>query len=349
MNIDEEMTNLILDPWTDLADSDERSKDARPVVKLSEQEKIELENFDAQLEASSQINPELADFENRLNREKKEIQNLADNDSNNQIIADGIDKFLDLQETNRYETNNYIFERNDAEFSIKAKDERGQVFHLDSQGNIESNFNQDETDKFVEFSNQLKEITERKNQANKIDFADVEFEKAENQVIANGVENFLVMQDSERYETTNYLLQKSETGEISITALGEEQNQLFTVDSDGDIVNQLSAEETENFVNFAAKVDEVANQKIFEAVDDFLDLQGKDYHGTTNYFFDRTSDGDISITSKSSGKEVFNALADGNIVESNLSPEETKKFLEFANNVDKAVAQKENTVSQKER
>lgn len=157
------------------------------------------------------------------------------------------------------------------------------------------------------------------------------------------------MQDTDRYKTTNYLLQKSETGEISISSLGEEQNQLFTVDSNGDVVNQLSAEETGNFVGFASKVDEVANQKIFEAANDFLDLQGKDYHGTTNYFFERTTDGDIAITSKSSGEEVFNALADGSIVETNLSSEETKKFLEFANNVDKAVAQKENTVSQKER
>lgn len=161
MNIDEEMNNLILDPWADLADFDERSQDARPVVKLSEQEKIELENFDTQLESSSQINPELANFDSRLNRENSEISNLADNDSAHQIIADGINKFLDLQETNRYETNNYIFERNDAEFSIKAKDDRGQVFHLDLQGNIESNFNQDETNKFVELSNQLKDITER--------------------------------------------------------------------------------------------------------------------------------------------------------------------------------------------
>ncbi|GFZ93484.1 hypothetical protein [Okeania sp. KiyG1] len=66
-------------------------------------------------------------------------------------------------------------------------------------------------------------------------------------------------------------------------------------------------------------------KKILEAVDNFLDLQESDYHGTTNYFFERTSDGDISITSKSSGEEVFQGSADGNIVEENLSPEETKE------------------------
>ncbi|NET14896.1 MAG: hypothetical protein F6K08_19710 [Okeania sp. SIO1H6] len=338
------MTNSTLEPSTELHDFDAQLKASSTVSKLSEKEKMELENFDAQLKASSQINPGLANFDNQL-------EQIEDNSSNNQLIAEGINNFLNLQETDHYETKNYILERDDGEISIKTKDDRGEVFHQDVQGNIESKLTQDETEKFVDFSEQVQEKSndlEGNNETNKALESENDYEQVENKLIADGVDNFLTMQESERYETANYILEKPENGEISISARDNE-NKLFTVDEDGTITNQLSAEQTEDFVTFAAKVDEAANKKILEAVDNFLDLQEKDYHGTTNYFFERTSDGDISITSKSSGEEVFKASADGNIVEENLSPEETKKFLKFANTVEQAVEQKEYTASQKER
>ncbi|GGA45987.1 hypothetical protein [Okeania sp. KiyG1] len=344
-SIDDDMTNLILDPSTELQDFDERSKTSSTTPELSEKEKMELENFDVQLEASSQINPELANFDNQLEQ--------IDNSSAHQTIADGINNFLELLQTDRYETENYILEKGDEEISINTKDDRGEVFHQDAQGNIESNLTQDETEKFVDFSEQVQEKSnnlEGNNETNKALELENDYEQSENKLIVDGVDNFLTMQESERYETANYILEKSENGEISISARdGDNENKLFTVDEGGTITNQLSAEQTEDFVTFAEKVDEAANKKILEAVDNFLDLQESDYHGTTNYFFERTSDGDISITSKSSGEEVFQGSADGNIVEENLSPEETKKFLEFANTVEQAVEQKEYTASQKER
>ena len=343
MSIDEERTNLILDPNTELLDFDEQSKDTRPVVELSETERIELENFDVQLEASSQINPELANFDNKLEQ--------LENSSAHQIIADGINNFLDLQETDRYETKNYTIEREDGETSIKTK-EGSEVFHQDTQGNIESKLTQDETEKFVDFSEQVQEKSNDlgNHETNRALETENDYEQSENKLIADGIDNFLTMQESERYETANYVLEKSEDGEISISVHdGDNENKLFTVDSDGTITNQLSAEQTEDFMTFSEKVDEAANKKILEAVDKFLDLQEKGYHGTTNYFFEKTSDGDISITSKSSGEEVFQGSADGSIIEENLSPEETKKFLEFANTVEQAVEQKEHTASQKER
>ena len=344
-SIDDDMTNLILDPSTELQDFDERSKTSSTTPELSEKEKMELENFDAQLEVSSEINPGLANFDNQLEQ--------IDNRYAEQMIADGINNFLELQETDRYETENYILEKGDEEISISTKDDRGEVFHQDPQGNIESNLTQNETEKFVDFSEQVQEKSnnlEQNHETNKALESENDYEQAENKLIADGIDNFLTIQESERYETANYVLEKSDNGEISISARdGDNENKLFTVDSDGTITNQLSAEQTGDFVTFAEKVDEAANKKILEAVDNFLDLQEKDYHGTTNYFFERTSDGDISITSKSSGEEVFQGSADGNIVEENLSPEETKKFLEFANTVEQAVEQKEYTASQKER
>ncbi|NEN92112.1 MAG: hypothetical protein F6K48_25705 [Okeania sp. SIO3H1] len=344
-SIDDEMTNLILDQSTELQDFEAQLKASSTVSKLSEKEKMELENFDAQLEASSQINPELANFDNQLEQ--------IDNRSAEQTIADGINNFLELLQTDRYETENYILEKGDEEISISTKDDRGEVFHQDAQGNIESKFTQDETEKFVDFSEQVQEKSnslEQNHETNKALELENDYEQSENKLIADGVDNFLTMQESERYETANYILEKSENGEISVSARdGDNEDKLFTVDSDGAITNQLSAEQTEDFMTFAEKVDEAANKKILEAVDNFLDLQEKDYHGTTNYFFERTSDGDISITSKSSGEEVFQGSADGNIIEENLSPEETKKFLEFANTVEQAVEQKEHTASQKQR
>ncbi|NEQ78355.1 MAG: hypothetical protein F6K23_38435 [Okeania sp. SIO2C9] len=342
----DDMTNLILDSSTELQDFDERSKTSSTTPELSEKEKMELENFDAQLEVSSEINPGLANFDNQL-------EQIEDNSSNNQLIAEGINNFLNLLQTDHYETKNYILEREDGEISINTKDDRGEVFHQDAQGNIESKFTQDETENFVDFSEQVQEKSndlEGNNETNKALELENDYEQSENKLIADGVDNFLTMQESERYETANYILEKSENGEISISARdGDNENKLFTVDEGGTITNQLSAEQTEDFVTFAEKVNEAANKKILEAVDNFLDLQESDYHGTTNYFFERTSDGDISITSKSSGEEVFQGSADGNIVEENLSPEETKKFLEFANTVEQAVEQKEYTASQKER
>ncbi|NEO52620.1 MAG: hypothetical protein F6K54_05745 [Okeania sp. SIO3B5] len=305
---------------------------------------LELEHLDTQQEAASEINPELADSDNQPEQ--------IDNSSAHQMIADGINNFLELQNTDRYETENYILEKGDEEISISTKDERGEVFHQDAQGNIESNLTQDEIEKFVDFSEQVQEKSnslEQNHETNKALESENDYEQAENKLIADGIDNFLTMQESERYETANYVLEKSENGEISIsTRDGDNENKLFTVDEGGTITNQLSAEQTEDFVTFADQVGEAANKKILEAVDNFLDLQEKDYHGTTNYFFEKTSDGDISITSKSSGEEVFKASADGSI-EENLSPEETKKFLEFANTVEQAVEQKEYTASQKER
>ncbi|NER01317.1 MAG: hypothetical protein F6K17_01070 [Okeania sp. SIO3C4] len=306
---------------------------------------MELENLDTQLETASQINPELANSDNQPEQ--------IDNSSAHQMIADGINNFLELQETDRYETENYILEMGDEEISISTKDDRGEVFHQDAQGNIESNLTQDETEKFVDFSKQVQEKSnslEQNSETNKTLELEDDYEQAENQIIADGIDNFLTMQESERYETANYVLEKSDNGEISISARDRDnENKLFTVDEGGTITNQLSAEQTEDFVTFADQVDEAANKKILEAVDNFLDLQEKDYHGTTNYFFEKTSDGDISITSKSSGEEVFQGSADGNIIEENLNPEETKKFLEFANTVEKAVEQKEQTAVQKQR
>ncbi len=411
-SIDNELTDLILDPNTELVDFDARVNQNENSSELSSRAQIELENFDTQLELSSEINPELIDFDTKLEssqfssnkspnipqqethhsetikvskeetfeyfideyiyttssqnnylsqNEAEEISTVSSNVKNEsiesslnnqtptltenyvenkEIIADGISNFLELQETNRYETDNYIIERNDGEILISAKDDRGEVFHVDNSGNIESNLSLDETQSFVDFSANLNEKFELVNNINEVSSSESEYDLAENQVIADGVENFLDVQETNRYETNKYMFSKSDDGEISITA-SDGRGEVFVVSQDRNIDNQLNLSEREELVNFSLKVDNIVNQKIAEGVDTFLSLQETDSYQTNKYLLQKSDDGEISIAEIDTGFEVFRIDNTGDIIDTNLSREETKNFLEFSHNVSKVVANNE--------
>ena len=194
---------------------------------------------------------------------------------------------------------------------------------------------------FENHINSSPSLTENEKTAN----TENEYEQAEGKAIADGIDNFLRLEQTQQYQTSNFLLEKSESGDISISVNNEK---IFTAAPDGNIENQLNADQAQNFLEFAAKVDDVANERIHESVEKFLDFQEKDHHGTTNYFFERSSEGEVSVTSKETGEEVFKATSDGSI-ETSLNPEEVKKFLDFADQVDEVVMQKEQSNSQVER
>ncbi len=408
-SFDNELTDLILDPNTELVDFDARVNQNENNSDLTSNAQLELENFDAQLELSSEINPELTDFDARLessqfsgnkspnipqqethhsetikvSKEEKfeyfidesiyttssqsnyfsqneaedistvssDVKNesressfnnptptptITENSVENQIIADGISNFLELQETNRYETDNYIIERNDGEISISAKDDSGEVFHVDESGNIESNLSLDESQNFVDFSALVNEKFEEVNNINEVSSSESEYDLVENQVIYDGVENFLDVQETNRYETHNYIIERN-NGEISINAK-DGRGEVFVVSQDGNIDSQLNLSEREELVNFSLKVDNIVNQKIAEGVDSFLSLQETDSYETNKYLLQKSDDGEISIAEIDTGFDVFRIDNTGDIIDTNLSREETKNFLEFSENVSKVMA-----------
>ncbi len=308
--IDDELTDLTLDSTNELVD------------------------FDSQL-ASNQLSTN--DIPDISQNEPTDIEIFTDNSVENQeLIADGIYNFLELQETDFYETDNYIIQRNDGEIFINSKDDGSEVFHIDSSGSIESNLDSDETQKFVDFSALVNEKFHQTNVETTVSTSEVEYDLAESQVIADGIRNFLDIQEIDYYETDNYIIERN-NGDISITAF-DGRGEVFTVSRDGSIDNQFDFLEREELSNFSVKVDNIVNQKITEGIDNFLSSQETNTYEANNYLLHKSDDGEITITELDTGADLFRTDNSGNVIDANFTREETKNFLQFSHDVSKFMA-----------
>ncbi|MDY7008140.1 MAG: hypothetical protein SWX82_30480 [Cyanobacteriota bacterium] len=162
-----------------------------------------------------------------------------------------------------------------------------------------------------------------------VDYADVKVDFQQNQIIASGIEKFLLLEETNNYEANKYLFSKSDN-EISITA-GDERGEVFHVDKEGNIESYLDENETQEFIKFSTEVDDIVNKQIADGVEQFLSVQGTDIYRTNEYLFEKNNSG-ISISSNESGEKILQTSLEGNI-ESNLSIKETQMFLEFSKDV----------------
>lgn len=252
-------TGLIQDPWIDVEQLEsrnntikEQSSKEQNSQEIKHQKYSETSTNAEDLKISDLIydpeEDETLDYENSYESNNMQLQNNIETDENynpnvdytdvkvdfqqNQAIADGIEKFLLLEETNSYEANKYLFSKSDSEISITARDGRGEVFHVDEDGKMESYLDQSETQQFLKLSTEVDDIV--------------------NEQIADGVEQFLSLQETDTYRTNEYVFEKNNNG-ISISS-NESGAKIFQTSLEGNIEENLSLKETQMFLEFSKDV-----------------------------------------------------------------------------------------------
>ncbi|NES01773.1 MAG: hypothetical protein F6K22_02395 [Okeania sp. SIO2F4] len=245
------------------------------------------------------------------------------NNQDNQIINQGTDKVLEVLETNRYETDNSVLERNGSGgVSIWTKENDGSEileFHSDAEGNISSSLSEEKTQQFVEFYQEKLDL-------NLSNTPDINYQKAEDKFIDNGLDMYLTEKQTNRYETNNYTIERNDEGGLDIKDKLGDRGTIFHSDGEGNIENKMLLQESEDFTNFAVQVEDYADNKIKDAVDKFMKAQNVDSYETASFDFHKSL----------SGLEIINK--DGS---SELTHEQTKQLLEFSNKINQVFANNE--------
>ncbi|NES64121.1 MAG: hypothetical protein F6K24_02075 [Okeania sp. SIO2D1] len=310
MEVDVDVAGIIPDPWMD------------EVTPVNHAEKLQVprqEEHSYTVDESIYSNNQIRNYTTKPENEAPAV--LDDRPS--QIINQGTDRVLEMLETNYYETQHSILERNDeGGVSIWTKDNNGGAtleFHSDASGNIKSSLSEDKSQQFVQ-------LYQEKLDLNPSDAPDIQFQKAEDQAINNSLDLFLTEEQTNRYETDNYTIERNEEGGIDIKDKLSGRGIIFQSDDTGNIENRMLMQESENFTNFSVEVQEYAENKINAAVDKFMEAQNADSYETASFDFNK------GVT----GWEITNK--DGGLA---LSHEQTKQLLEFSNKVNQAFANNE--------